>query len=126
MKDWGTENYPEANLPTSTDIENLFKALEDCLHAAGKISIHDKATYFQYYDILDVTSRKFDKVPDSYRTAVETIAMHAGETEIGRRFLELEIKNGKISDRSWYQRAYHDSKEIPLSKLCKRKKFWEF
>jgi len=100
--------------------------LKNCLHAAGQISIHDKAIYFQYYDILDATSRKFDKVPDSYRIAVETIAIHAGETEIGKRFLELEKKNGETPDRSWYQRAYHDSKEIPLNKLCKRKKFWGF
>tara|TARA_B100001059_G_scaffold206167_1_gene216777 strand:+ start:280 stop:774 length:495 start_codon:yes stop_codon:yes gene_type:complete len=116
----GTEMYPEADLPTKDDINSLFDALEDCLNAASmELRVHDKDSYRQIFDLMGAVSRRHESLPKSYAEAIETIAMSAGETALGKRFEDLDAKSGKGYDRTWSKQAYRDIKEIPLSKRVK-------
>ena len=121
-----TRESPEANLPTEKDIKSLFDAIEDCLNAAESIPIRDKSTYFQYQDIMEIFNNRYDGLLDVYYDSFETIAMLAGETELGKRFESLGKKTREGYDRTWYKQAYYAVKEKSLTKRIKRKKWLGF
>lgn len=113
--------------PTSQDMESLLAAVEDCLaSAAHDIGIRDKSTYFQYQDIMEAFNNRYAKLAEAYLDAHEIIAMHAGQTNLGKSFEKLDADNGEGYDRTWYKMAYQAVKEKDLTKKLHRKKRFGF
>lgn len=113
--------------PTSQDVEALITALDDCLSSAARdILIHDKNTCFQYQDIMEIFNLRYPKLAEAYYEAYEMIAMHAGQTDLGKRFEKLDAEKGEGYDRTWYKMAYKAVKEKNLTKKILRKKRFGF
>ena len=125
--DAGTENFPEANLPTSSDVETLFGALEDCLSSAARqIHIHDKGSYFQYQNIMEAVNHRYENLAKAYYESFEMIAMHAGKTDLGKTFEKLDAETSDAYDRTWYKTAYNAVKEKRLTRKILRKRRFGF
>lgn len=113
--------------PTSQDMECLLVAVEDCLASAARdIDIHDKSTYLQYQNIMEVFNNHYAKLAEAYFEAHEIIAMHAGQTDLGKRFEKLDADKCEGYDRMWYKMAYQAVKKKNLTKKLLRKKRFGF